>query len=85
MVREGGIVVSTLMEPDKEKATAHKARAASYGAEPNAGQLREIVELIDGGRVKVTVTETFRFEDVRDAYARLEKGSLRGKLVLTLG
>lgn len=84
VLREGGIMVSTLGEPDKAKAAEHKARAApGYHAEPNAAQLGEIVELIEAGRVRVTVSQTFALDRVADAHERLEQGGVRGKIVLT--
>ena len=84
VLREGGTLVSTLMEPDKEKAAAHKARAApNYQAEPNAAQLGQVADLIEGGKVKAVVAEAFPLDAGRDAYARLEQGGVRGKIVLT--
>jgi len=85
VLREGGIMVSTLVEPDKRKAAEHKARSAPrYTAQPNAAQLREVADLIDAGKVKVVVSETFPLDEVRAAHERLEKGGIRGKIVLTL-
>ncbi len=85
VLREGGMLVSTLAAPDQEKAAAHKVRAAPrWMAQPNAAQLREIAELIDAGKVKVEVAETFPLDQVRAAQQRLEQGHLRGKIVLTL-
>jgi len=37
----------------------------------------------DEGRVCVRVAETLPFERFRDAYTQLERGGLRGKIVLT--
>ena len=85
VLREGGILVSTLVEPDAEKAAAHKVRAAPrYTAQPNAAQLGEVADLIDAGQVKVVVSATYPLDQVREAYDRLEKGGIRGKVVLTL-
>jgi NADPH:quinone reductase-like Zn-dependent oxidoreductase len=85
VLREGGAMVSTLAEPDGRKAAEHKARAAvRYMAQPNAVQLGEVADLIDAGRVKVVVSETFPLDQVRAAYERLERGKVRGKIVLTL-
>ncbi|HEY1605659.1 MAG TPA: NADP-dependent oxidoreductase [Allosphingosinicella sp.] len=85
VLREGGIMVSTLKEPDQRKAAAHKARTAPrYTAQPNAAQLREVAELIHAGKVKIVVSETYSLDQVRQAYERLENGHVRGKIVLTL-
>lgn len=86
VLREGGMLVSTLAEPDQAKATAHKVRAAPrWMAEPNAAELGEIAELIDAGKVKVVVSKTFPMRDIRAAQEQLEQGHLRGKIVLTVG
>jgi NADPH:quinone reductase-like Zn-dependent oxidoreductase len=85
VLREGGIMVSTLQEPDKAKAAAHKARSAPrYTAQPNAAQLKNIADLIDTGKVKVVVSETFPIDRIQAAHERLETGGVRGKIVLTL-
>jgi NADPH:quinone reductase-like Zn-dependent oxidoreductase len=86
VLREGGMLVSTVSEPDQGKAAAHKVRAAPrWMATPNAAQLREVAELIDAGKVKVVVTQTFPLDEIRGAQERLEKGHLRGKIVLIVG
>lgn len=85
VLREGGIMVSTLAEPDKQKAAEHNARSAPrYTAQPNAAQLGEIAELIDAGKVKVIVSETFSLDRVAQAQERMERGGVRGKIVLTV-
>ncbi|QJU59251.1 NADP-dependent oxidoreductase [Sphingomonas sp. AP4-R1] len=84
VLREGGIQVSTLAPPDPDRAAEHKVRAAPHWmAEPNAAQLGEIAALIDAGKVKVVVSDTFALDRVRDAYERAESGHVRGKVVLT--
>lgn len=85
VLRAGGIMVSTLGGPDQALAAQHHARAAPrYTAQPNAAQLGEIADLIDAGKVRVEVTETFPLDQVRAAHERLEQGGIRGKIVLTL-
>lgn len=85
VLREGGIMVSTLQEPDKAKAAAHKARTAPrYTAQPNAAQLKDIADLIDAGKVKVVVSETYPIDQIKTAHEQLEDAHVRGKIVLTL-
>ena len=85
VLRDGGIMVSTLGEPDKSKAGGRDVRAGpGYHAQPNAAQLGEVAALIDAGKVKVTVAQTFAIDDIRAAHERLENGGVRGKIVLTL-
>ena len=85
VLREGGIMVSTLQEHDQAKAARHKIRTGPrYTAQPKAGQFKEVAGLIDAGKVKVIVSETFPLEQVKEAQERLADGGIRGKIVLTV-
>ncbi|WP_207479919.1 NADP-dependent oxidoreductase [Arenibaculum pallidiluteum] len=84
VLRKGGILVSSLGQPDEAKAAAHGVRASGYVAQPDAAALAEIGRLIDDGAVRVTVARTFPFERVGAAQDALEHGHLRGKVVLTM-
>lgn len=82
VLKEGGILVSTLGAPPAEKAVQHKVRAAGYRARPNPAQLSEIGQLIDNGQVRVAVARTFALADAGEAQKYLEKEHVRGKVVL---
>ena len=51
---------------------------------PDSAALRELAELIDAGRLRVEVAETYPLDDAADAYRELEKGHVRGKIVVTV-
>jgi NADPH:quinone reductase-like Zn-dependent oxidoreductase len=82
VLKEGGILVSTLGQPPSEKAAQHKVRAAGYRAQPNPAQLREIGRLIDDGQVRVVVDRMFPFAEAGAAQEYLEQEHVRGKVVL---
>ncbi|SER39091.1 NADPH:quinone reductase [Faunimonas pinastri] len=82
VLKEGGILVSTLHEPDKDKAAAYKARGARYMAQPDAGQLAEIAKLIDGGLVRVQVQKVFPLAQAAEAQRVAEEEHTQGKIVL---
>jgi len=85
VIKEGGCLVSTLGIAHPEKGHHRNVRVPDrWMAQPNAAQLGEIAELIDMGKVRVEVAETFPIENVRQAYDRLQQGHIRGKIVLTL-
>ena len=85
VLKRGGILVSTLSEPDQAVAERYGVRAAPHWlAEPNAVQLQEIADLIEAGTVVVEVSETHPLADVAKAQERQEKAHLRGKIVLTI-
>lgn len=85
VIRQGGALVSTLNEPSQSEASKHGARATRYTARPDGEQLGRIAQLIESGKVRVEIVARFPFERVPDAFARLEEGHLRGKLVVTRG
>ena len=84
VLKRGGIMVSTLTEPDKGHAAAHGARGAHYMAQPNASQLAEVAGLIDRGEVMPTVQRTLPLDRIADAHRALEHEHIRGKIVLEL-
>jgi NADPH:quinone reductase-like Zn-dependent oxidoreductase len=82
VLKNGGILVSTLGDPDKQKASEHAVRVAGYMAKPNGQQLAEIGRLIDEGKVRVTVSKVYPLEEAVEAQRALEKEHARGKIVL---
>jgi NADPH:quinone reductase-like Zn-dependent oxidoreductase len=84
VLRNGGALVSTLKEPDKDKAKEKNLRTAHYMAEPNAAQLAEIGDLIEAGKVKPVIQATFPLDDAAKAQTLLEGSHVRGKVVLTV-
>jgi len=54
-------------------------------AKPNAGDLEELARLYSNGALKVTISDTFRFDDAWKAHQQIESGKVgRGKLVLAI-
>ncbi|OHV87339.1 NADP-dependent oxidoreductase [Mesorhizobium sp. ORS 3428] len=82
VLKEGGIIVSTLQQPSKEKAAERKARGTHYMTKPDGDQLAEIGRLIDAGAIRVEVGKVFQLRQAADAERALEKGHVRGKIVL---
>jgi NADPH:quinone reductase-like Zn-dependent oxidoreductase len=84
VLKEGGILVSTLKQPDKTAASDHKVRAAHYMAHPDGAQLAEIARLIDAGKVTPTIACTFPLAEAAAAEHALETKHVRGKIVLAV-
>ncbi|MGW6054409.1 NADP-dependent oxidoreductase [Streptomyces sp. NPDC055189] len=87
VLRPGGHLVTAVAEQDLELAAKYEAagmrfRGIAVGPDPVA--LRSLVQLVEQGRLRVHVQETFPFERVADAHRLLDGGHLRGKLVLTV-
>ncbi len=51
---------------------------------PDGSQLAEIAAWIDAGKLKPIVHKTYPLADFREAFADLERGHARGKIVLTI-
>lgn len=84
VLKEGGIMVSTLGEPDRETASKFKVRTAGYMAKPNGGQLAEIAELVERRKLRISVQNTFQLSEAAKAQAVLENQHTQGKVVLSV-
>jgi NADPH:quinone reductase-like Zn-dependent oxidoreductase len=49
---------------------------------PDAGQLEEVARLVDAGKLRPLVHRTYPFAEVTEAFAELERGRSRGKIVV---
>jgi NADPH:quinone reductase-like Zn-dependent oxidoreductase len=59
-----------------------KGDGSAAGA--SAATLAELAGLIADGQLEVPIAATYRLDQVREAYAELEQGHTRGKIVLTM-
>jgi NADPH:quinone reductase-like Zn-dependent oxidoreductase len=84
VLREGGILVSTLTAPSQGKARAHRVRATRYTAEESGAELAEIARLIDAGKVTPKVARQFSLREVAEAESLVEQGHTEGKVVLRI-
>jgi NADPH:quinone reductase-like Zn-dependent oxidoreductase len=82
VLRNGGILVSTMMEPFGENARELGVRAVHYTVQENGEELREIGNLIDAGKVKPKISKVFDFHDIGSAFEYVEKGDTEGKVVI---
>jgi NADPH:quinone reductase-like Zn-dependent oxidoreductase len=87
VLRPGGHLVTAVAEDDPELIATYEAagmRFSGIAVDPDPVALRGLVELVEEGRLRVHVQETFPFERVADAHRLLDRGHLQGKLVLTV-
>lgn len=87
VLRPGGHLVTAVAEDDAELVARFEAagmRFSGVAVDPDPVALRRLVELVDQGRLRVHVQETFPFERVANAHRLLDAGHLQGKLVLTV-
>jgi NADPH:quinone reductase-like Zn-dependent oxidoreductase len=71
--------------------TKRRHAAARVGARflymfmrPDGAQLAELASWIDAGKLKPIVHRTYPLAEFRDAFAELERGRARGKIVMTI-
>lgn len=81
-LRKGGILVSTLGS-DPARAAEFEVRVAEpWGAQPNADQLRQVVDLVAAGTVRVELDRRFPLSEAPVAYAYAQNEHPRGKVLL---
>src|SRR6202012_2170281 len=66
VLREGGILVSTLTAPSPDKAREHKVRATRYTVQESGAELAEIARLIDSGKVTPKVARQFSLREAAE-------------------
>ncbi len=81
--------VPALLIPGGSVASIADARAAALGGHyvwvrPDHDDLAELVGLVADGKLTVNLGGVYPFENAIEAYAELEGGHVRGKLVVTL-
>lgn len=84
-LRRGGVLLAVAdgaTDEVKRKAGARGVRVMEPLVEPDGHGLEEVSRLVDSGALKVTIDGTFPLERAADAHARLERGGVKGKLVL---
>lgn len=87
VVRPGGVLISILEHGDKELAARVEAagrRFAGVLVEPDSAGLEALAELIDTGRVRPHVEETFPLAEAGKAHELVAGGHVQGKIVLTV-
>jgi NADPH2:quinone reductase len=80
-VRDGGALVTTI--PPTAPPAERDIRVSALQVEADGGQLAELVALAEQGKLTLRVAQTYPLQDAAVAHARLEKGGIRGRLVLT--
>ncbi|AGL15360.1 NADP-dependent oxidoreductase [Actinoplanes sp. N902-109] len=87
VLRPGGHLVTAVAEGDAELTARFEAagmRFSGIAVDPDPVGLRGLVDLVEQGKLRVHVQQTFPFDRVAEAHRLLEEGHLRGKVVLTV-
>lgn len=81
-LKEGGFLVSIVQPPNADKLKEHKIRGQIILVKPDGKQLAEIAQMIDAGKVKPEVSQTFPLAEAAKAQELSKAGHVRGKVVL---
>ncbi|MGR5061930.1 NADP-dependent oxidoreductase [Photobacterium sp. DNB22_13_2] len=86
VIRNGGRLVSItgLSEETEALATQKNINALFHFVQNNGEQLTHIAELIDSGKLKANIQQSFNIESHKAAFSLSEDGHVRGKLIFTL-
>lgn len=86
ILRKGGSLVSIVEHPNEKEANRNRITEKYLWINPNREQLMELAKLLEKGRLKATVGETFPFSEkgVRHAHELSESGHTRGKIILKM-
>ncbi|MCK6258428.1 NADP-dependent oxidoreductase [Fictibacillus sp. KIGAM418] len=84
VIKPGGILVSIVSPPVQKEATNHSVKAGFVFLDPDGDQLAEIGKLIEAGKIKPFVGETFPLtqEGVRKAHELSESHHAKGKIII---
>ncbi|TWF82831.1 NADP-dependent oxidoreductase [Kitasatospora viridis] len=87
VLREGGTLVTILEHRDEELAAKVRAagrRFVGVSVEPDYAGLEAIAALVDEGKIRPFVEQTFPLDEAGKAHALVEDGHVQGKIVLTV-
>jgi alcohol dehydrogenase len=68
----------------RRRARAAKASYRYLFMHPSGDGLRYLAKLVDAGRLQPVVDSTYPFARIGEAFAALEQGRAKGKIVVTL-
>ena len=79
-LREGGLLLA--VAAGSSEVVKRQVRVVEPLVEPDGHALEEIAKLVESGDLKVSVDRVLPLEHAAQAHERLQKGGVRGKLVL---
>lgn len=82
VLKKGGFLVSLVQKGDDELMKKYGVTAKVMSSHPDATQLEEITKMIEDGKIKTRVDQTFPLKDAIEATKKSEEGHVQGKIVL---
>lgn len=85
VVKKGGVIVSITDEPDQSECAKRGLSCSRMGAHPEAKVLQELTKLMEAGKMKSIVSQTFPLAEASKAHEQIETRHTLGKIVLKIG
>jgi NADPH:quinone reductase-like Zn-dependent oxidoreductase len=82
LMRPGGRLVTLSAPPSQERAKEHGVHAMFFVVTPDPGELAQLAKLVDEGRLRTVVSQSFPLRDGRLAYESGGRPRPPGKTVL---
>ena len=82
VVKKGGVIVSITDEPDQAECAKRGITCSRMGAHPEAKVLEELTKMIEAGKIKPIVSQTFPLAEASKAHEQIETHHTLGKIVL---
>jgi NADPH:quinone reductase-like Zn-dependent oxidoreductase len=84
VLKKGGLLINLIGEIDEDAAKKAGVRGLAFAMSYDAGELRQIVELVEQGKVKPHVSQVLPLAEARKAMDLNQQGKSHGKVVLKL-
>ena len=82
VIKKGGKIITTVKPENQDEAKSKNIHIEGFMAQSLPGDLQQIADLIDSGKVKPVISEIIPLEQAAEAHKKSEKGHARGKIVL---
>ncbi len=84
VIKKGGRLITTVAPENIEEAKSKNIHIEGFMAKSLPGDLQQIADLVDSGKVKSIIDEILPLEQAAEAHKKIEKGHTRGKIVLSV-
>lgn len=86
-VEEGGTLISIREPPSSQKpveGVEKDIKDSFFIMEPYGWQLKDVADLLETGEARAIVDSIYKLEQFKEAFARLDTGHARGKVMITV-
>ncbi|MCQ6962836.1 NADP-dependent oxidoreductase [Methanolobus chelungpuianus] len=84
VLKNGGIIVSMLEQPDQELMSKYQVSAVGQSTKINSHSLQKLAGLFDDGVITVTIDRIFPLDEAGQALEYQRAGNVKGKVVIAV-